>query len=692
MMDYSLIQRTPDGTGKILVTTPGSPDKGSYVLEADMKIYTNQGMVAIADIVDDLVTADAAKPLSANQGVVLKQLIDAFSGGIVPKGDILSSNLPPADASNKGWQYYCTDINQWATSDGTQWIMTSNNVITQTPDATDTGHALSNAVVTQCCNEVKGKLNQHESRLENLEQKAGDYTTVQYRGTNAVPTGKAKYGLVKSIVGKSRAWNQLVKNGNFSNTNNWSNAGNVTSFSVSGNVATVTVNSSSDNTYLDQYYFDFVAGHKYLLVCDFYNVDGQSSAYTYCGTYPSITSWYGNPLPTGSWYSYLAIRTAESTGTSRIRLGMRDSSAIGSWSYKMRNCHMHDLTLIFGPGNEPSTVADALAQLPSLGQYNAYDAGSLVSTEVNGVKSGGFNLWDEQTQDGYYNANGVVVSRTDQLCTLNRINIKPNTAYYFKSPNPTDGNFCFYDASGNFLSRIDSMASFVSPPNAYYLNVSFGSRYGATYNHNVCINISGSEDGTYKPYREPVTLSLSETVTLRSAGSVADTDELNVEVLVDGVKVNKRRQTTRVGSIVLDGSNDEPYSSYSSSYDGFEIYIDGIKVDAVNPSTQMLSDVFPIRTARGNSGTGLLIKTWTSTSDSNSIYLCGTGETTIEGLRTWLASHVTTINFNLATPNTELIDPIIDNFIEVEGGGTIDTIQTQTPVIDNSLDVGYLAV
>ena len=41
-MDYSLIHRTPDGNGKILVTTPGSPDKGSWETEAELKTYVNQ--------------------------------------------------------------------------------------------------------------------------------------------------------------------------------------------------------------------------------------------------------------------------------------------------------------------------------------------------------------------------------------------------------------------------------------------------------------------------------------------------------------------------------------------------------------------------------------------------------------------------------------------------------------------------
>lgn len=50
------------------------------------------------------------------------------------------------------------------------------------------------------------------------------------------------------------------------------------------------------------------------------------------------------------------------------------------------------------------------------------------------------------------------------------------------------------------------------------------------------------------------------------------------------------------------------------------------------------------------------------------------------------------LNYELATPTTESIDPVPYNFLEVEGGGTVETTQEQTPVIDNCLDVGYLTL
>lgn len=49
------------------------------------------------------------------------------------------------------------------------------------------------------------------------------------------------------------------------------------------------------------------------------------------------------------------------------------------------------------------------------------------------------------------------------------------------------------------------------------------------------------------------------------------------------------------------------------------------------------------------------------------------------------------ILYELATPlsDEQVCDPIPDNFLKVECGGTVETIQTQTPVIDNCLDVTY---
>lgn len=329
--------------------------------------------------------------------------------------------------------------------------------------------------------ELQSQINQQEARIENLEQKAGDYSVVQYRGTDAVPTGKAKYGLVEKIVGKTRAWNQLVDT----------------------DTSSVTL----------------ISGHKYLTV-----INGSFSIVTGAGTAISVTG-----------------------GTDCV----------------------YDLTLIFGAGNEPSSVADAIAQLPVLGLYNAYDDGSLVSTVVSGVES--------------------------------------------------------RDTSDNLLD----------------------------------------------------TLSLSETVTLRSAGSVAD--ELDVESGVIKRKVGSvdlgtlewSRTTSYDAPLFYANLNDKAQKqvigmlcgryTFSGSFSGAQIF-------ASNSADKSIGDCY----------------------SNKQVFVRDDAYTDAATFKTAMSSVM--LNYELATPTTDPIDPITDNFIQVQGSGTIDTVQTQTPVIDNSLDVGYLAV
>lgn len=52
---------------------------------------------------------------------------------------------------------------------------------------------------------------------------------------------------------------------------------------------------------------------------------------------------------------------------------------------------VHDLTQMFGAGNEPSTVAEFEALFPE--PYYPYDAGSLLSVNLTGIESTGRNLW-----------------------------------------------------------------------------------------------------------------------------------------------------------------------------------------------------------------------------------------------------------------------------------------------------------
>ena len=86
-MDYSLIHRTPDGTGKILVTTPGSPDKGSWESEAELKTYVNQDTVMKTDIVQSL--GQQVDKVPSNKAVddAINAIIQHVSYSMPPNSD-----------------------------------------------------------------------------------------------------------------------------------------------------------------------------------------------------------------------------------------------------------------------------------------------------------------------------------------------------------------------------------------------------------------------------------------------------------------------------------------------------------------------------------------------------------------------------------------------------------------------------
>lgn len=60
-------------------------------------VTTNK--VNVADIIDNLTTSDKTKPLSANQGVVLKGLIDTINTSLANKPDLTTSEIETLTAA-----------------------------------------------------------------------------------------------------------------------------------------------------------------------------------------------------------------------------------------------------------------------------------------------------------------------------------------------------------------------------------------------------------------------------------------------------------------------------------------------------------------------------------------------------------------------------------------------------------------
>lgn len=171
-----------------------------------------------------------------------------------------------------------------------------------------------------------------------------------------------------------------------------------------------------------------------------------------------------------------------------------------------------DLTKMFGAGNEPSTVDDprikwietALAERPQ------YDEGSLLSVDINGLKTVGFNQWD-----GTYtriNSNNVMTTR---------INVLGNQRYMVELPTSINAIYCNqYDVSGNELivgndaSQVNygrvyttNSAEFIMLPNTAYCEFKLYDTTGKitdTFAKSVCIHLkwSGYRNGEYEEYWE----------------------------------------------------------------------------------------------------------------------------------------------------------------------------------------------
>lgn len=172
-----------------------------------------------------------------------------------------------------------------------------------------------------------------------------------------------------------------------------------------------------------------------------------------------------------------------------------------------------DLTAMFGSTKadeiyamEQSQSGSGVAYFRSLFPlpYYAYDSGSLLSFNGTGIKTVGFNQWDEEWELCQYGTiDGGKYTDPTRVGCKNPIPVLPNTTYYFNT-NGVNINTCFYDAQMNILWNQNGFnnTTKTTPSNCHYICFNLGQAYGTTYKNDICINISDpSKNGTYEPYQ-----------------------------------------------------------------------------------------------------------------------------------------------------------------------------------------------
>ena len=205
------------------------------------------------------------------------------------------------------------------------------------------------------------------------------------------------------LIGGSVAWNQLVQNGNFVNTDNWLATNSRGTLSASNNVLTytlVTIGTSATQNNIRQN-LQLISGHKYFIRCDANT--NVNTTFSFLMLDESIQNAnYQKAISTG-WNTVKTIMTP-SGNCDNIRLcfDMREGFAVGD-EVKYRNANLVDLTQMFG-----STIADALYTLETTTEgagvewfdkyfpkiYYDYDTGSIQSVDVFSKKVVGKNKID----------------------------------------------------------------------------------------------------------------------------------------------------------------------------------------------------------------------------------------------------------------------------------------------------------
>ena len=289
--------------------------------------------------------------------------------------------------------------------------------------------------------------------------------------------------------------------------------------------------------------------------------DGYIDAFAYTGT-----DWFLNKLIVGHKYLFVAKSTdgklffvvngpyTDTNGKTYVlyaptvqptyffcRIALSNGEAVSGSGY----IQCFDLTQMFG-----TAVADYIYSLGDAGialfrswfpgtDY-APNTGELISVEgLQKRKTVGFNLWDEEWEVGdIWNTTGKNVSGTGRIRCKNYIPVIGGQSYcfYCKAGNKlclyaydSDKNFIGVWHTGSFnvgdsgATDIGQSTVVTLPSNCVYIKIKGVGSYGATYNHDICVNLSwsGTRNGEYAPY-ESHEYPLDSSLTLRGVPKLVD--------------------------------------------------------------------------------------------------------------------------------------------------------------------------
>ena len=367
-------------------------------------------------------------------------------------------------------------------------------------------------------------------------------------------------GIIQSIFGNTVVWNQLIS----TSTQVYPYGGTYDSQTGTYEVTEISSANRLQIGFIDK----FKENHKYLSIAFIKAPYDNECLMSWGGALTTI-----NAITPNTWCKCYGIGALPTTAYAQLRIGfdLTTNYVIGD-SIEIKDIQLFDLTQMFGAGKEPSTLDDPRIKWIKdyANEYPEYNIGELISYNGSGIKTVGFNQWDEEWESGKYDwTTGEKVDTNASIRSKNYIPCFQNTEYYVGAPVKSTSyvRFAYYDSSKSFISAStwqNGTAVIVTPTNCCYMRIAVATEvYGTTtYNHDICINLSwsGYRNGEYEPYWSRIlNLPISTYFPdgMKSAGSVRD-------------ELTKDKAIKRIGVVDL-GTLD--YTRYESNTAGTYFFI-----------------------------------------------------------------------------------------------------------------------
>ena len=479
-----------------------------------------------------------------------------------------------------------------------------------------------------------------------------------YRESPAIQDGLAR---IDKIKGNTLVWNQLQRaTANTSTVNGitYTNNGDG-SWTVSG---TATASAQKALT-ISADWITAISGHKYLMVGGLPN--GGSSKW--------LMQLYKNNANTlvGTDSGNGLIYTADDTTVNlSIYFTVYNGNTVNGRIYPQ----IFDLTKM---GLDSITsVSEFLSLFPL---YYSYESGKLLSFNGTGIKTVGFNQWDEEWEVGAITAQGTPSVTADRIRSKNFIPAEPNTRYFRKTPNNIQP--FFYDTNQQFIEYgLWGMGNFITPSNCAYMKFQVDPVYGLSYKNDICINISNTElNGKYEPYKaSSSSLPISQYFPngMKSAGSAYD-------------ELTSSKVITRIRSITVNGS--EAWIQ-SASYPG-NYYVLGLLSDVKYPNPNAISNSLLLVYNTTQLSANDLCFMFDGSVSSQNVNIKNTSMTTVDQFKAWLQANPVTIYYEVLTPTETAVDLDL-SFISYEDGTeqllpSNGSVPSTSPIL---ADMTYLSI